>query len=111
MPASTVTVIAAASMATTLFIGLREIKLSLLSAIVLKQWRVPSTFILLYFFTISATCSTDSAGYNLSVLYSILPAQFLIFSPGISLINGENKGAAMSVEDNLIKVLFFIVLC
>src|SRR5450631_1080218 len=110
MPASTVTVIAAASIAITLFIGFKEIKLSLLSAIVLKQWRVPSTFILLYFFTMSATCSIDSAGYKRSVLYSILPAQFFIFSPGISLSNGENKGAVMSAEDNLIKVLFFIVL-
>src|SRR5450432_3679497 len=103
-----VTVRAASSRATTLFSCLREIKLSLLSAMVLKQWRVPSTFTLLYFFTKSITCSIDSGTYSLSVLYSILPAQFFILSAGNSFTNGENNGVVISAEDNLIKVRFFI---
>jgi len=51
MPASTVTVRASGSNATTLSIDFKDRKLSVLSAMLLKQWRVPRTFSLFCFLT------------------------------------------------------------
>src|SRR5882757_3311575 len=87
---------------------LREINRSVLSAMRLKQCRVPSTFSLLYFFTNSLTCSMDVGEYRLLVLYSILPAQFCNFSPCSQLVIGEITVPAANAADNLRKVRFFI---
>src|SRR5229473_6433414 len=113
MPASTVTVCACGSSAITLSIDLRERRLYLLSAMLLKQWRVPSTFSWLCFFTKSRACSSELAECRLSVLYSRLPAQFFnlspaIFSPDIQANSGEMKGVANITEESLIKVLLFM---
>src|SRR6266436_5448316 len=115
MPASTVTVRASGFSATTLSIGFKERKSWVLSAMLLKQWRVPSTFNRLCFFTKSRACSSELAEYKLSVLYSRLPAQFFNLSPAIlsSAIlfldiqanSGEMKGVANIADESLIKVL------
>src|SRR5882757_4269230 len=105
MPDPTVTVSAPGSNSNTWSKCRRERKLSVLSAIRLKQWRVPSTFSLWYFFTNSLTCSMDWGEYNLPVLYSILPAQFLNFSSCSQLVIGEITAPATKVEDNLRNVL------
>jgi len=60
-----------------------------LSAILLKQWRVPRTFSLFCVLTNSQTCSTELAGYKLSVLYSKLPAQFVSLDAGSRAKSGE----------------------
>src|SRR5206468_2413123 len=113
MPASTVTVRAAGSRAITLSIDRSESRLYLLSAMLLKQWRVPSTFRWACFFTKSRVCSKEFAEYNLSVLYSRLPAQFFSLSLAIlpSFIqanSGEIKGVANSADESLRKVLLFM---
>src|SRR6266436_8113085 len=113
MPASTVTVRASGFSATTLSIGFKERKSWVLSAMLLKQWRVPSTFNRLCFFTKSRACSSELAEYRLSVLYSRLPAQFFnlspdILSPDIQANRGETTGAASITEESLIKVLLFM---
>src|SRR5713101_8551078 len=109
MPASTVTVCACGSSAITLSIDLRERRLYLLSAMLLKQWRVPSTFNRLCFFTKSRACSSELAEYRLSVLYSRLPAQFFnlspdILSPDIQENRGETTGAGRKTEKRKKKV-------
>src|SRR6476660_8537695 len=83
MPASTVTVRAAGSRAMTLSIERSESRLNLLSAMLLKQCRVPSTLRWLCFLTKSRACSSELAEYRFSVLYSRLPAQFFNLSPAI----------------------------
>ena len=89
IPASTVTLRATGSNATTPSIGFKERKSFLLSAMVLKQWRVPSTFNLVCFLIKVRTCSRDDAGYRVSVPYSILPAQFVSFLSGDRANRGE----------------------
>ena len=108
MPPSTVTVGAAASSVAILAIGRTDRKSSVLLAIVLKQWRVPSTFSLLCFATYSRTCSTEFAEYKRSVPYSRLPAQFVSLSSGIAASSGEMIGLAIIAEESLINVLLFI---
>src|SRR4029077_8370799 len=108
MPASTVTVRAAGSSAITLSIALSESRLWVLSAMLLKQCRVPSTFRLLCFLTNSRTCSREVAGYRFCVLYSRLPAQFVSFSPDAQESKGAIRGLANSAGKSFIKVLFFM---
>src|SRR6266478_878713 len=108
MPASTVTVRASGSNATTLSIDFKDRKLSVLSAMLLKQWRVPNTFSLLRFLTQPRTCSSEFAVYRRSVLYSRLPAQFLSLTLAVQVRRGETAGLAITAEKNLIKVLLFI---
>ena len=85
----------------------------LLSAMLLKQWRVPSTFSWLCFFTKSRARSNELAEYKLSVLYSRLPAQFFnlsaaILSSGIQANIFEMRGDANIADESLIKVLLFM---
>src|SRR6266851_3423481 len=108
MPASTVTVCASGSSATTSSIGFRDRKLSVLSAMLLKQWRVPSTFNLCCFLTYFRTSSSELAEYKRSVPYSRLPAQFDSLSFVARAKRGEITGLAISAEKSLIKVLLFI---
>src|SRR6266571_8715210 len=109
MPASTVTVRAWGSRATTESIGFNERRLSELSAMSLKQWRVPRTFNLVCFLTNSCTRSSEWAGYRRSVPYSRLPAQFFGFSPDAQARRGETTGAATSAEESLRKARLFMV--
>src|SRR5258708_40359165 len=107
MPASTVTVRASGSNEITLSIDRTERKSYLLSAMLLKQWRVPSTFSWLCFFTKSRACSSELAEYRLSVLYSRLPAQFFnlsddFLSSDIQAKMGEIKGVANIADESLI---------
>src|ERR1043166_3419685 len=112
MFASTVTVPAAASSAGASFISVSDKNVSLLSAIVLKQCRVPSTFSLPVFLTYSFASARDFAAYQLSVLYSIFPAQFfglsstLLFAP-IPAIGDKNDSAPIAPA-SFRNVLFFI---
>src|ERR1700730_17820486 len=108
MPAATVTVRASASNPTTWSIDFKERRLWVLSAMLLKQWRVPSTFNLLCFFTNSRTCSSDLAEYTRSVLYSKFPAQFVSLSPDTQANRGAMTGLAAIAEQSLIKVLLFM---
>src|ERR1700730_6769238 len=108
MPAATVTVRAFASNPTTWSIDFKERRLWVLSAMLLKQWRVPSTFNLLCFLTNCRTCSSELAEYKRSVPYSKFPAQFFSLSPDIQANRGEMTGLAAIAEESLIKVLLFI---
>src|SRR6266581_4320504 len=108
MPASTVTVRAWGSRATTESIGFNERRLSELSAMSLKQWRVPRTFNLRCFLTNSCTRSSERAGWRRSVPYSRLPAQFLSFSPDAQAMRGETTGAATIAEESLRKARLFM---
>src|ERR1035438_1129603 len=108
MPPSTVTVCAAGSKATILAIGRTDTNSSVLFAMVLKQWRVPSTFSLLCLTTNSRTCSTEFAGYRRCVPYSRLPDQFVNFSSGIAASSGEMIGLATIAEESLINVRLFM---
>src|SRR5467141_28097 len=110
MPARTVTVCASGSSATTSSIGFRDRKLSVLSAMLLKQWRVPSTFNLCCFLTYFRTSSSELAESKRSVLYSRLPAQFFSLSCVAQANSGEIAGLAITAEKSLIKVLLFIAL-
>src|SRR5438445_5462218 len=107
MPASTVTVCASGSSATTLSIDFKDRKLCALSAMLLKQWRVPSTFRLLCFLTKLRTCWSEAAEYRLSVLYSRLPAQFFSLLPDAQADRGEMTGFVINAAKRLIKVLLF----
>src|ERR1700730_5357233 len=111
MPAATVTVRAFASNPTTWSIDFKERRLSVLSAMLLKQWRVPSTFNLLSFLTNSRTCSSELAEYMRSVLYSKFPAQFFSLSPAIQANRVGMTGLATIAEQSLMKVRLFIVRC
>src|SRR6267378_3277350 len=101
MPAATVTVRASGSSATTWSIGFKESRLWVLSAMLLKQWRVPRTLRLLCRLTNSRTCSSELAGYRRSVLYSRLPAQFFSLSGAAQVSRGGRAGAAISAEKSL----------
>src|SRR5207244_9021579 len=76
----------------------------------LKQWRVPSTFNLCCSLTYFRTCSSELAEYKRSVLYSRLPAQFFSLSFAAQAKRGEITGLAISAEKSLIKVLLFIAI-
>src|SRR5438309_10549373 len=107
MPAPTVTVWACASNATTSSIGFSERRFCVLSAMSLKQWRVPRTLSLLCFLTNSCTCSSELAEYKRSVPYSRLPAQFFSLLLDAQANRGEMTGLAIIAAKSLIKVLLF----
>src|ERR1700730_2989525 len=102
---ATVTECACGSNATTPSIAFRDRRWLVLSAILLKQWRVPSTFSLFWALTNSRTCSTELAGYKFSVLYSKLPAQFVTLEAGSRAKSGDTTGPAIIAERILIKLL------
>src|SRR6266478_4528348 len=105
MPAATVTLRWVESSSTTWSMAFNESRFCLLSAILLKQWRVPRTFSLLSRLTNSRTWSTELAGYRRSVLYSRLPAQFFSLSPRAQASRGESARAAIIAERTLRKDL------
>src|SRR3569833_3169323 len=109
MPPSTVTVCALVSSETTLFISLVQSRSSLLSAMVLKQCRVPSAFSLGSFFTSACTSSTVLGYCTLSVLYVRLPAQFFRRCRCDQPLRGDIIGVAIKVALNCMKVFLFIV--
>src|SRR5207302_9113277 len=78
------------------------------SAILLKQWRVPSTLSFFRFLTKSWTSLTDFAEYNLSVPYSILPAQLVSLSLDDHVSSGESTRLVSTAEQAFRKVLLFI---
>src|SRR5437879_11226073 len=81
---------AAGSKSTMCSMSFRERNCSLLSAMELKQWRVPSTFNRSCLRTNSRTCPTDLGEYTLSVPYSRFPAQFFSLS-GYAHMNREPR--------------------
>src|SRR5215469_13340903 len=101
MPAARVTLRAAGSSRMTLAIVLTDRKECALSAIVLKQWRVPSTFRFGCFTTRFLTCSTESAENNCSVLYWTLPAQLVSLSPNAQESKVESTGVSVNMEHSL----------
>src|SRR5580700_5860088 len=108
MPAPTVTVRPCGSKETISSRGFKERKVSLLSAMLLKQWRVPRTFSFDCFLTKSWTCSRDLAAYRRSVPYSRLPAQFVSFSVPAQAKMRRTEGLAIVAEESLIKVRLFM---
>ena len=78
MPAPTVTVFASTSIETSSRPATATNR-SVLSAIPLKLWRVPSTFIRACAFTQARTASPVAASSNACVLYAMFPAQLFIF--------------------------------
>src|SRR6202034_504721 len=102
-PASTVTVRALASSSIPR-IGFSDKKLESLSAIELKQCRVPSTFNLLSERKIDCACSIDEASSRRSVPYTILPAQLVSLWFAFSMEMGLSKEPAMALENNCRKV-------
>jgi len=105
MPASTVTVRAFESNAMTLSCDFNERNSFELSAMSLKQWRVPRTFSLLCALTKSRTSSGERAEYNRSVPYARLPAQLVNFSDAQAK-TGESSGLAAAAEQSRMKVRF-----
>src|SRR2546430_9501039 len=103
-----VAVFAFASNLTTWSIGLSERNSALVSAIVLKQWRVPSPLSLFRFLTKSCTSFTDFAEYSLWVPYSILPAQLVSLSLDDHVSSGESTRLVSTAEQAFRKVLLFI---
>src|SRR5277367_2859327 len=108
MPASTVTVRACASRETISSRGFRERKASLLSAMLLKQWREPRTFSLGWDFTKDGISSRDLAVWTLSVLYSRLPAQLVSLSGLAQERRRETAGVAIVAEESFRKVRLFM---
>src|ERR1700680_4581417 len=108
MPASTVTVRACGSRETTSSNDFNDRKVSLLSAMLLKQWRGPRAFCFGCFFTQSWTWSCDLAAYKRSVLYSRLPAQFVSLSVPAQAKRRRKEGLAIVAEESLMKVRLFI---
>src|SRR5579859_5438043 len=103
-----VTVRACAFKSTTLSIAFIERNWSWLSAIWLKQWRVPSTFSLFCLRTNSCTSSTVPAENTRSVPYSTFPAQLWSFSSEAQAVSLERNGLAIAAEQILKKVLLFM---
>src|SRR5215469_195582 len=68
---------------------------------VLKQWRVPSTFRFGCLTTKFLTCSGESAENNWSVLYWTLPAQFFSWSPNAQESKVESTGVSVNIEHSL----------
>src|ERR1043165_4991077 len=112
MLASTVTVRSPSSNSGASCISVSDKNASLLSAIVLKQCRVPRTFSLLCFLTYSFTSSTYFAAYKFSVLYSTFPAQFFnlsatpLLAPHTAI--GDNTDPAPAAPAIFKNALFFI---
>jgi len=75
----------------------------LLSAILLKQWRVPRALSLVCDLTKLRICSTELAVATRSVLNSKLPDQFLSFSSGMALRSGAITGVAAIADASLRK--------
>src|SRR5262249_53752350 len=94
--------------ATSSSAGLKDRNWFVLSAILLKQWRVPRTFKFACLRTKSCACSRELAVDKCSVPYSTLPAQFFSLIFGSSLRSGETAGAAASPEKSLMKLLLFM---
>src|SRR5215469_3353375 len=107
MPASSVTVRAPRSRAATLSMGLSDKKECVLSAILLKQWRVPSTFRFCCALTTFVICSSELAEYICSVLYSTFSAQFFSLLPSAQLSTGDRTGVAINREESSTKVRLF----
>src|SRR5215467_658633 len=108
MPDSTVTVFVFALIDTTWSICRSESSSSLLSAMLLKQWRVPSTLKCSCLRTKSCAWANDVALVSCWLLYSRLPDQLVSFSVGIQANKGETKRLAITAEDSLRKVLLFM---
>ena len=104
-----VTVRASAFRLTTLSMAFIERNWSWLSAMWLKQWRVPSTFSLLCLRTNSCTSSTEPAENIRSVPYSTLPAQLWSFSEEAQAVSLDRNGLAIAAEQILRKVRLFMV--
>ena len=79
-----------------------------MSAMSLKQWRVPRTFSLLCSLTKLRTSSGERAEYNRSVPYARLPAQLVDFSDAQAK-TGEKSGLAAAAEKSRMKVRLFKV--
>src|SRR5579863_243542 len=109
MPAPTVTVDALASSLITSSKAFRDSRLCVLSAILLKQCRLPSTFKLLSRLTYSCACCTEFAEYKRSVLYSRLPAQFFKRSAPAQLSIGNTTWLEATAASNLTKVLLSMI--
>src|SRR5271163_654493 len=109
MPASTVTVRACGSSETISSRGLRERKASLLSAMLLKQWREPRTLNFDWDFTKEGISSRDLAVWTLSVEYSRLPAQLVRLSGAAQAERREMVELAIVAEESLRKVRLFMV--
>src|SRR5215510_12843882 len=79
--------------------GFRERKALLLSAILLKQCRVPRTLNFACFRTKDCTSSSNRAEVRFSVPYSRFPAQFFNLSPSVIHANrGAIAGVTISTE-------------
>src|SRR5215470_11948172 len=74
---------------------------------VLKQWRVPSTFRFGCLTTKFLTCSGESAENNASVLYWTLPAQFISLSPNAQESKVESTGVSVNNEHSLRNIRLF----
>src|SRR5262245_39260787 len=74
---------------------------------VLKQWRVPSTFSFGCLTTRSLTCSAESAENICSVLYWTLPAQFVSLSPNAHESKVESTGVSVNIEHSLRNIRLF----
>ena len=64
---------------------------------------MPRTFSFACFRTSFLACSSESAEYSCSVLYWILPAQFISLSPNAQVSKGESTGVPISIEHSLRK--------
>src|SRR6266576_4764077 len=103
-----VTVRALGSNATTWSVAFIERNSLVVSAMLLKQWRVPSTFRLRRFLTNSCMFFSEVAEYCFSVLYSRLPAQFFsLLSDDAN--SGEIIRLVSAAEQTFRNVLLFIV--
>src|SRR5262245_45104392 len=113
MFASTITCFSASFSMGSLRMSVSDKKPFLLSAIVLKQCLVPSTFSFSVFLTYSFTSATDFAAFRFSVLYSMFPAQFFSFSGTLlfapSLATGDKIASAPTAPASFRNVLFFMV--
>jgi len=107
MPASTVTFGPAGSSATILSRFLRESNFVDVSAIELKQWRVPNTLNSWVSFTNRLASSTVSGTYNRRVPYSRFPAQFLSSLRPCRAMRGDSIRPATNAEHSLMNVLLF----
>src|SRR5215813_2876378 len=83
-------------------------RLSLLSAMRLKQWRVPRALSLDCCLTKPRTWSMELAVATRSVLNSKLPDQFLSLSSGMALRRGTTAGVAIAADNSLRKLRLFM---
>src|SRR5215475_3554177 len=89
--------------------GFSERKTFLLSAILLKQCRVPRTLNFTCFRTKDCTSSSERPEVRFSVPYSRLPAQFFSLSPAAQEKRGATAGAAISRDAVLRNRRLFMV--